>query len=202
MYVKHKFGLVWLLRGLVVSSGILLASQQAAAIAWELGVSYNYKKTTLDDLNNIEQQSTTGSVSMYFWSQVALELSYTNGLYIKRERENAALNSTTVRTTTQFTDVYGADLVFLLADRKAMFQPFLKAGVAYITKRQVVQIGSDASFEIRPNPGWAPSYGAGIRITVSESFSIRGSYDVVRTPIDGGSSANDATGRLGVSWLL
>lgn len=181
---------------------LLLVGTHAHALGVELGVNYSYRKSYIDDMNVTEQQGTTGSVSLYFWEKIALELSYTTGLYVKKERQDASASSNTLRVTTQYTEVYGSDLVYVMSDRKARLQPYIKGGVAYIKKRQTVQIGTDPAFTIEPKPGYAPSYGVGIKYFLTENFAIRASYDVVRTPVDDNTAADDITGRVGVSWMF
>ena len=167
----------------------------------ELGLSYNYMKRTFDSLDSVENQGTTGSLALYIWDQVAIELSYTNGLYVKKERESSA-STTSQRVTTQYSDTYESDLIYVFADKKAMFQPYVKGGAAYIKKKQVIQIDNDAPFDASPSPGWAPSVGVGAKFMLSDSFGIRASYDAVRTPIDDNTSADDLTGRVGLSWIF
>lgn len=182
--------------------GLSLAPS-AQAIFTEVSLSYNYKKVTYDAQNSAESQGTTGSVSFYLWDRVALETAYTNSLYVKKESEMAAAGSTQTRTVVQKSDIYELNLQYLLTpDRKALFQPFVKGGIAYISKTQTVQIDGDFPFEIHPTPGWGPSIGIGSKIFVTESLSLRLSYDIVRTPIDNSTTADDATGRAGISWMF
>ena len=189
------------LQKVILFVGLILPITSSALIM-EVGVNYSYKKTTLDSLNNVEQQGTTGSLAFYIWEQISIELSYTSGLYVKKEKQDATAGSTTVRTTTQYTDVYGTDLVYVFSDKKSRFQPFIKGGAAYIKKKQVVQIGTDPAFEIEPKPGWAPSYGVGAKYFITEALAIKAGYDVVRTPIDDTATADDVTGRIGLSWMF
>lgn len=179
----------------------LLFAPPSRALYTELGISYSYMKRAFGELDVIENQSTTASVSFYLWERVALELSYTNGLYVKKERE-ASLTDTSQRVTTQYTNMYESNLIYVFADRKATFQPYVKGGGAYIKKKQVVQIGNDPPFSLEPDPGLAPSYGVGMKILVSDSLAIRGSFDTVRTPVDDSNTVDDVTGRLGVTWIF
>lgn len=169
----------------------------------ELGLSYNYKKVTFDENNNMESQGVTGSLAFFIWERVGFEVAYTNSLLIKKELQLPTPGSTSHRTTTQNADIYEFNAQFLLSPhRKATFQPFVKGGVAYISKRQQVQIDSDAPYEINIKPGVGPSAGIGMKIFFTETLSVRLSYDVVRTPIDSGSTADDVTGRAGISWIF
>jgi hypothetical protein len=178
----------------------LLCCASAFAVNTELGVNYSYKKSAFDSDNNSEQQSTTGSVSFYFWERVALETSYTSSLYVKKEKQPAYANAF-LRTTTQYTDVYGADLIFIFADRKAPFQPYIKAGAAQVKVRQVVQdTGADA-WEITYN-GLSPSAGVGLKFFLTEAFAVRASYDAIQTPVNNDTKVTDVTGRIGISWML
>lgn len=181
----------------------LLTTQPAQALYTELSLSYSYKKVTFDAQNTTESQGLTSSISFYIWDRVALELSYTNSLFVKKESEVDTIGSTQTRTTTQTSDIYETNLQYLLVpDRKATFQPYIKGGAAFIKKKQQVQIGGDFPFEISPQPGWGPSVGIGTKIFLTENLSLRLSYDVVRTPIEGSATADDATGRAGISWMF
>jgi hypothetical protein len=167
----------------------------------EVGASYNYKKSSFDSNNTSEQQSTTGSLSFYFWENIALEMSYTNGLYVKKEQQPDFAGSF-LRTTTQYTDVYGADLIFVLGDRKATFQPYLKGGAAYVKIRQIVQDTNANPWQIDYS-GLSPSYGAGFKFFLTDAFAFRVSYDAIQTPADNsGTKVTDITGRVGVSWMF
>ncbi len=181
---------------------ICLLPLTSHALYTEVGLSYNYMKRTFSELDKVENQNTTFSMSLYLVERVALELSYTNGLYVKKEREQQSLNATAQRTTTQFSDVYETNLIYVFADKTAIFQPFIKGGAAYMKKKQVVQIDNDPPFEITPKPGFAPSYGIGAKFLLSEAFAIKFSYDAVRTPVDENNSVDDINGRVGVSWLF
>lgn len=163
-------------------------------------MNYSYKKSAFDVDNNTEQQSATGSLSFYFWERVALELSYTDGLYVKKERrpEFAGAN---LRTTTQYTTVYGADLIFILSDRKAVFQPYIKGGGAYVRVKQVVQDEGAEAWDLT-HTGLSPSYGVGFKFFLTEAFAVRTSYDVIQTPVNDNTKVTDLTGRMGVSWMF
>lgn len=178
----------------------LFSSFAAQALDTEFGTSYTYKKSTFDDDNNTEQQSATGTVSFYFAEKIALELSYTSGLYVKKEKQPNFAGAF-LRTTTQFTDVYGTDLIYILADRKATFQPFIKGGVAYVRVKQVVQDDNNNPWEILYS-GPSPSYGVGFKLFITQAFAFRTSYDVIQTPVNNETKINDISGRVGISWMF
>lgn len=175
----------------------------AHALFTEIGLSYNYKKITFDDSNNLESQGYTASVAFYVWERVALETAYTNSLLTKRELQYDGVGSTSKRTTTQKADIIEFNAQYLVTpDRKAAFQPYIKAGVAYISKRQQVQIDTGFPNSVEPKPGFGPSIGIGSKFFLTDQLSIRVSYDIVRTPVDNGTTADDLTGRAGISWLF
>ncbi len=181
-------------------SSTFFASTKAHAINTEVGSNYTYRKSAFDAENNTEQQSTTGSLSFYFWEQIALELSYTSTLYVKKEKQPDFAGAY-LRTTTQYTDVYGSDLIFVLSDKKATFQPYVKVGAAQVKVRQVVQDEGQNSWEIKYN-GLSPSAGVGFKLFFSEAFAFRASYDAIQTPSNNDTKITDISGRVGLSMIF
>lgn len=180
---------------------LLFFSFSAHAIFTEVGISYNYKKTAFDENNNNEQQATQSSVSFYIWDRIALELSYTNGLSVNKEKNYVGTN-TNMRTTTVYTDAYGADLIFILAaSKEAKIQPFIKGGAAQIKRKIVIQDENASPWEI-VYTGLSPSYGVGIKFLLSQSFALRASYDVLQAPTSQNTKYDEATGRAGISWMF
>lgn len=176
---------------------------QALAVYTELGINFNYKKITYDERNYTEQQGLTGSISFYLWERIGLELASTNSTVYKLEPTYDLTNQTKERKTVQRSNIYEMNLQYLLtSDRKATFQPFVKGGVAYINKKQEVQIDQNFPYEVTPKPGFGPSAGIGMKVFLSDSLSLRFGYDMVRTPIDENTTADDITGRFGISWVL
>lgn len=178
----------------------LCVSAPSQAMNVELGVNYNYKKSTFDTTNNTEQQATTGSISFYFWEKVALELSYTNGLYVRKEKQPNFAGAF-LRTTTQYSDIYGGDLIFVLSDKQAAFQPFIKGGAAYVKIRQVVQDDGANPWEINYS-GLSPSYGVGFKFFITQAFALRTSYDAIETPVNDNVKVTEINGRVGLSWMF
>lgn len=173
----------------------------AEAMFFEIGTNYAYKKTTIDSLNTSEQQGATGSLSIYIWEQVAIELSYTNSLYVKKEQNLSSVNPS-VRITTQVADIYGIDLIYVLSTRKAALQPFLKGGAGYIVKHQTTQIDNTAPWTVGPYNGTALSAGVGFKFFLTDAVAIKASYDIISTPIDNSNTAQDINGRFGLSWMF
>ena len=187
------------MRWIAVLISILSVSTTAFA-SLELGVNYAYKKSSFDANNNQESQSTTGSISFYFWERVALEGSYTNSLFVKKEKQPEFAGAFQ-RTTTQNTDVYGLDLIFVLSDRKAMFQPYLKGGAAHVKVKQMVQDDNNNPWEINYS-GVSPSYGVGFKLFLTQAFAFRCSYDAIETPTTDNTKVTELNGRVGVSWIF
>lgn len=178
---------------------LVATSLPAHALFTELGVSYGRKTTSFDENNSFDSESITGSVSLYFLERLALELSYTNALGVRKEK---ASPSDAQRTTTQKSQIIGADLILLFADKKSLFQPYIKGGGAQISRSQEVKIEGQNTYTIEPETATVPSYGAGLKIQLSESFGIKFSYDVWKTPIGGGLQTDDSSIRAGVTWML
>jgi len=163
----------------------------------ELSLSYGQKKTSFDVNNYYNTESVTASMSFYFMERLAFEISYTDGTSVKEERVNSQQ-----QTTVQKTQVAGADLIFVLADRKAVFQPFIKGGMAQITRKQTIKIQGLLNETLEPDIATAPSYGLGCRLAITESLGIKFSYDVWKTPIGSGQTTDDNAIKAGLSWML
>lgn len=165
------------------------------AIYTEFGLSQSYRKTSFSSNNYLESEMVSGSVSFYFWERIALELSYTKGLGVRKESDSTQI----VRTITQYSTVYGTDLIFSFADRTTMFQPFIKGGAAYIQKKQVTQDEGTPSFITTPKPGYVPSYGVGLKIKLTQNFGLSTSLDIWK---DDSSESNDIASRTGITWMF
>lgn len=165
----------------------------------ELGASYGYKTQTYDQDNSNKTESITGSVSLYFWERIALELSYTDATSIV---ESKAFTSDPRRTVEQRSQVLGSDLIFVLADKKALFQPYIKGGVAQISRTQKTKIEGQDSYSNNPDQAIAPSYGAGLKVALTETFGLKFSYDAWKTPVGGSTQTDDSAFRAGITWIL
>lgn len=173
----------------------VLTSSLAHAIYTEFGVSQSYKKTSFSQMNYVESEMISGSVSFFIWERVALEFSYTQGIAVRKEQDTGQ----PTRTITQHSSVYGSDLILGFSDRRSTFQPFIKGGVAYIQKRQTTQDDGTPAFETTPSPGYVPSYGVGMKIKLTESFGLTTSLDIWR---DSSTASNDMASRTGITWMF
>jgi hypothetical protein len=173
--------------------------QLSFAMSTELGLSYSRKKTSFDESNFFDSESTTGSASFYFMETVALELSYTEATGIRQEK---ASSTDSKRTIIQSTQVIGSDLIYVLAGRQALLQPYIKGGGARISRKQEVQIEGFGTQTLEPEVALVPSYGAGLKIAVTSQLGIKFSYDAWQTPIGSGQTTSDNSIRAGVTWLF
>ncbi len=175
----------------------LWVAPHAHALFTEVSVSYMQKKTSFDAYNYYSSESTTGSVSFYFLERLALEMSYTDGTSVREEKVG-----TNRQTTLQKTQVIGSDLIWVLADRKAVFQPYLKGGAAQITRKQTIKIDDALVETLAPDVAIAPSYGLGCRFAITETFGLKLSYDIWKTPIGNGATTDDNAIKAGLSWIF
>jgi len=119
-----------------------------------------------------------------------------------KHEQNASATSTSVRLTSQVANIYAMDLIYVFGDRKASFQPYIKGGCGYITKTQTTQIDNNPPWTVGPYNGLAPDYGVGLKFFITDTVAIKLGYDVVITPIDNNSTAQDINGRAGLSWIF
>jgi outer membrane autotransporter protein len=176
---------------------LFFIASQSFALMTEIGASYSYSKKTFNAANYYQSDSKSASVSLYFLEQFALELSYTDQFY---ESQEADSNST--RTVQQSTKITGADLIYVITDQRSAFQPYLKAGGAYIAKKKQVKYINADVIDIPTRDGLAPSYGIGLKYKLTEKFSVKTGYDIWQTPLDDGTTTEDSSFKVGLSWYL
>lgn len=176
---------------------VLLLSCKSQALVTEIGLSYGYSKKTFNLSNFYQTDSKSASLSFYFFQKWALELSYTDSFYESQESDT---NST--RTVQQSSKIGGGSLVYMMLDKTNMIQPYLKAGVAHISKKQIVKYLNASAIETPESIGMAPSYGAGLKFVLSERLSLKLSYDVWQTPLSDSTSSDDTSFKAGFSWYL
>ncbi|WP_413585210.1 outer membrane beta-barrel protein [Bdellovibrio sp. HCB274] len=186
-------------RFLFVLISTFMFALSAQAINIELGAQYGHKTQTYDTNNYNEMESITGSMSFYLWERIALELSYTDAQSVVVSK---AYTTDPKRTTVQRSQILGADLILILADKKALFQPYIKGGVAQINRKQTIKIENQDTYENAPENAIAPSYGVGLKVQITQSMGLKFSYDAWETPIGGGSKTNDSAIRAGITWML
>ena len=172
----------------------------------EVGINYGRKRTTFDAYNYIDSESTTASLSLYFAEKLALELSYTSALGIREEKVVNPLTGTTIvqQSISQLTQVYGADLIWVVLGRGSWFQPYIKGGAAYLKRSQEVNIYGQGVYPLNPDAVLIPSFGAGFKIPITQTIGIKVSIDAWRTPIDSTNTSvtDDIAAKAGITWML
>ena len=163
----------------------------------ELGLSYGYSKKTFNASNYYQNDSKSASASFYFLEKFALEFSYTDSFY-----EGEESDSTSTRTVQQSSQFADSSLIFMILGKQSPVQPYVKGGVAYIKKNQTIKYQNASAIDIPESTGWAPSYGAGLKILLTEKFSVKLSYDIWKTPLSDGTNSDDTSFKAGLSWYL
>lgn len=162
----------------------------------EIGASYSYQKKNFNSENYYQTDSKTASVALYLIEKLALDFSYTDTFYESKEAD------TSVRVVQQSSQIYGLDLIYVLTHQQAAFQPFIKAGGAYITKKKLIKYENADAITIPTKDGMAPSYGLGLKYKITEKLSFKVSYDIWSTPLDDGTKSDDNAFRFGFTWYL
>jgi hypothetical protein len=171
---------------------------------FEVGFAGNYRKLYLPTDSEREAfdatVSYTGSFAYYFAEMAAAELSFTSG---QSERFVPSMTSDS-RTIYDF-ELIGFDLVFTFADRKAPFIPYLKAGIAYFSKKEVTTEFSafPADNETRTlEPTFVPSLGFGMKLRMTDTLAFRIGVEAWSSEGLDNDPRWDVAGRAGISWFL
>ncbi len=171
---------------------------------YEIGVSASGKRANIAKDAYDESASLTGSISYYFMEMSALELSYTDGI----NRRVVGSGSTTEHRSSLFYTMVGLDLVVSFGPKEADFRPYIKAGAAYIIRKQLSDQYIDASgpyptTTVEDPPTVVPSAGVGARVSLSKSFALKFGIDMwVSRPLSETPIKYDYAGRIGLSMYL
>lgn len=188
-----------------ILSFLLIFNFAKASALFEIGASSSYRKSYLNQDTFDESLAFTGSLSYYFLSQSALELSYTNG------QSNRVAPSSTYNVETIYDyEILGADLVLVFAEPQAQFVPYIKGGVAYYSKKKLTTIITDANNSSTVgnkvesiNPAAVPSAGIGLKIGLTQTMSLKLGIDAwASRPLDQKPITYDMAARAGLSWFL
>lgn len=182
----------------ILSSLLCFFSLPAAAGFIELGVSGNYRKSSIDKDNYQESLSYTGSLTYYFWEMSAVELSYTNGV------SNASVkpgNDPRTDTITGF-ELTGLDFILTLGDRESVVQPYVKVGGAYIKKKIVKRTEGFDTRDGGSSEGLVPSAGVGFKVKFTRELSLKVGVDAWTSPPKQQPVIVDFAGRVGLSWMF
>ncbi len=172
-------------------------SIQSFSMTTEIGLSYSYQKKNFNSTNYYQTETKTASVTFYLFEKVALELSYTDSFY-----ENQEKDANSSRVLQQTSIITGGDLIYIFTDQRDAFQPYVKGGTAYITKKAIIKYENADAFTIPTKNGFAPSYGVGLKYKITETLSVNVGYSVWQTPMDDGSKTDDSAFKTGLSWYL
>ena len=171
----------------------------------EVGASGNYRKSNIDVDAYDESRSLTGSLAYYLNDASALELSYTDG-QSKRVISESVPNG---HVTNLFYTTAGLDFVYTFGAKEAPLRPYLKAGAVYILSKRIVDQYrySDGSLlpatTLEDATGLAPSAGAGVKIALTNSLSLKIGVDGWSSrPLNHPPATVDWFGRAGLSLLF
>lgn len=180
---------------------LLLLSSQAQAGYFEISGSGSYRKTTTDEDNYSVYRSGTASVAYYFWELSALEISYTKARQdeVKRFEQNGTETGYNARSYVEF---YGADLIFTLATKQSLFQPYIKVGAAYQDKSSTYKQLNQNVITLPGVSGWAPSAGIGFKFILGQHVAIKTGIDAWSSPISEDDVTYDYAARLGLSFIF
>ncbi len=187
----------------VLLAALLLFPSVVWAGYYELGFAANYRKLYLpSDTTRESFDSTvsfTGSFAYYFAEMAALELSYTKG-----QSERFVPNPTSDSRTIYDFELIGLDLVFTFADRKAPFVPYVKAGAAYFSKKDVTyEFSNPYTYEtIELDATFVPSVGLGMKIRITDRLSFKIGMEAWTSDSLDRDPRWDVAGRAGISWFL
>lgn len=183
----------------------LLPPAAAHAGFFEIGASGSYKRTNIDVDAYDESLSITGSIAYYLTESSAIEASYTDGSS-KRVISQDVPNG-------HVTDLYyksaGLDFVYTFGGKDSFIKPYIKAGVAYIISKRIVdqyRLADGTLFAanvIEDTPGVVPSAGLGMRVGLTDTLSLKLGVDGwTSRPLNNSPVTVDLFGRAGLSWFF
>jgi outer membrane protein W len=181
-------------------SALAVTSLPTYAAFYEIGASANYRRSAFDHDNFQELISYTASLSYYFMDMSAIELSYTNGYSELSVKSPDPIDPVTT-TETNFL-LIGIDLVFSIAEKDDVVQPYVKIGGGYLKKEVFQQVGDGDKTKIARSEGLVPSGGAGFKIMLTNSLSIKFGLDAWTTPLYEKPVVVDYSGRAGIGWMF
>src|SRR5690606_11704153 len=97
---------------------------------------------------------------------------------------------------------YGADLIFSLASKKSLFQPYIKVGGSYQDKKSSYKQAGNSVIHFPDVKGWAPTGGVGLKFILGKHVAIKAGVDAWSSPLSQDKVTYDYAGRLGLSFLF
>lgn len=179
---------------------IQLAVHSSHAGLMEVSTSYGRRSSSIDNDNYNKSESWTGSFAWYFLEQSALEVSYTKG--VAEQSLKATTDSSATVYYSDFT-MYGADLVITLAPKESFLQPFIRGGAAQLIKK-IYRKDPTGTVTLygKPIDEVVPSYGVGLKISLTQTFNIKVSYDRWKSGSSADKNIWDDSIKAGVSWFF
>lgn len=183
----------------LLAATLPVASVLAAAL--ELGTDGSFRRTNLDKTNYTDNKSISGSISYYFMELSALELSYTKGLTtIKTQTIPASISDQTTKTEYE---LLGVDFILSYGGRESAFRPYIKLGSVHVKREILVQnTFTTTPTIIKPEDGWAPSAGIGVKLLITQYFAIKLGFDAWTSPSGQKPVEYSYAGKAGISWLF
>ncbi len=186
------------MKSFIVVVFVMFFSINSYAGYFEFSVTNNFRSSRIDENNFTKTNSLTGSVSYYFMEMSALELSYTEGT---TEQTVKQLNQDPEKYIFQFRH-YGLDFVFSLASRQSSFQPYVKAGAAYVERSLFSKKENfPRVLEAETEPEWLPSVGIGFKFKLTKNLAFKAGIDAWGDE-DQNIKDWDNAARIGVSLFL
>ena len=193
------------LRTLAPALVALALSAPAHAGFIEIGASGSFRRSNIDVDAYDESLAVTGSLSYYFSESTAIEASYTDGQNKRVISENVANG----HVTKMFYKTAGLDFVLSFGGKESAIRPYLKVGGNYIISKRIVDQYRDANNNLYPanviedEPGLVPSFGAGFKLGLTESLSLKLGVDGwTSRPTNKPPVTVDYVGRAGLSLMF
>jgi hypothetical protein len=177
---------------------VFTAAVESRAGIFELGASYNYKKTNYDASHYDASESGTASLAYYFWESMAGEFSFTRG---------AAIESQPEFTVYQDITAYGVSLLWSVSTADSSFKPYIKGGVSYVTKILRYYYPNFPPLNPINVVGPSPTAGIGFKYMLSQRFGIKIGVDGSQTTSEDisthvSSTTYDFSANAGISFLF
>ncbi len=189
---------------LVTLSSLMITAPAFAGFV-EIGGSGSYRKSNIDTDAYDESLSITGSLAYYFNEASAIELSYTDG----NNKRSISENDPNGHITKLHYETLGFDFMYTLGKKESTIRPYLKIGTNYILKKRIIDQfrGPDGEWreaDVREDePGLVPSAGAGFRLGLTETLSLKIGVDGWSSrPLNKPPVTFDWFGRAGLSLLF
>ena len=175
---------------------VSLFTSPVFAGVFELSAQGSVRETNISDSNESDSRSSSVSLAYYFWQSGALEFTYMTGFNYSKSTDG----TTTLEQALNYRYT-GADFVLNLGTKESTFNPYIKAGLAEITKQLDFKQDGVAT-QTEEISGKNLTYGAGFKFRLTQTVSFRASYDLWKGPIGEDNQTTDTAFKVGFSWIL